>query len=215
MVSKIKKLKKKSTALFAGTKNRLSRTGHRFRRKLNQALGPHGSKRRQLTKIAIVALASGAIAGALYYFPGYRKMVTSTLVQAKSRLISPTSETLESSDSTSNTYSNSQSKFIRYGIVTLCIVAGLASMIWQYDADGQISFRFGQCPTEPEDPSYQKKLLKIVDKLYDMLPEPISQFLIAVAGIAGIKVILTTLYIDIVYGGPICYIMETIVNLLK
>ena len=211
-------VRQKVTTLFAKPKNRLSQTGKRFIDKLRRALGSstirvfgrRGSKQRRLVNMTLLALIPAGCIAYAFYNPEARKLLALLSSQAKSSLSSLISETLESSSGTDAPNSNSRSQYIYFIIGVLCIVAN--SILWQYDENGQIRFRFRQRIPEPEDTSY---LLAIAEKIYDYLPEPISQLLILVAEIGGIFIGGSVFFADLAYGGPISYILEIIVNLFN
>lgn len=207
-------IKKIARAIFTKPKNRLSETSKRFIDKLDRALGPNivrvfgrrGSKQRRRVNLCLLVLIGGVVGTN----PEAQKLCALLFSQAKSSLHSLISETVESSSSTSTLESSSRSKYTYFIIGAICLVAN--SILWQYDENGQIGYRFSQSSPEPDETSY---VLQIAEKIYDAIPEPINQWLVAVAEILGIFGGLFLFKKDLVHGGPITSFLEIIINLFK
>ena len=203
---------RKFTALLAKPKNQ--ETGKRFRNKLFRALsttksrifGKRGSRQNQVAKIAVIAIVS-AIGAVALNSPEGRKMIVLLYSQVTAKLSSFISEPVESSSSSSIPESTGRLKYLYFALGTICIVAN--SILWEWDDNGQIRYRFRQSVPEPDPTS---KILKIAEKIYDYLPEPFSQLLILLGEAGGFFLVGFLFFADLERGGPITFILETIVN---
>lgn len=210
--------RKRLPVLFANPRNRLFETGKRFRDKIRKALGKsmrrvfgkRGSIRRKISNIALTVIFSVGCGATFYNSPEARKLAVIFYSKAESLISSLTSETLESSTSTSTLDSINRPKYIYFIMGVICIVAN--SILWQYDENGQISYRFHQRVPEPEKTPY---LLKIAEEIYDYFPEPLSQLLVLVVEIGGIFVSGFVLFADMEHKGPISSLVDSIIDLFN
>ena len=209
---------KKILALFA--KPKLRDTGKRFRDKLRRALssisssmvrvfGKRGSMHRRVVNVSLLALFAAGCERALND-PEIQRMAVLMYSKAESYISSLTSKTLESSSSTSTLENSSRSKYIYFIVGFIVIVAN--AILWQYTDDGEIKYRFRQSVPEPEKTS---ELLKIAEKIYDYLPEPLSQLLILAGEIGGIFIGGSLLFADLEHNGPITSLVQSIIDLFK
>lgn len=120
-----------------------------------------------------------------------------------------TSETLDSASNPSTLDSSSRTKYLYFILGAICIVAN--AIVWQYDENGQIIFRFQPAP-EPDNTS---RILKMLDQIYDYLPETVSQLLILLGEIGGIFLGIGLIFVDLVHGGPIDFILGSIIDLFQ